>query len=555
MRLAPILLLGLALAGWSERADAQPRSQPSEQQRRLPGYGAPEREGVVTPSPTQPGPVPAPAAGPLVFVRELRVEGSTVFSQDELARVTAPWTGRVIDSLELRDAADAVTKLYVDHGYVSSGATVPDQEIEGGVLTLQVVESVLSDVEVEGNNWYGTAYLRRRLLAAVPAPVNLNDVDAALHLLLEERGIGHVSGELRPGLRRGETLLALKVDDSQPIGVDLIVGNTRSPEIGSVSGESLIHAASLLGLGDQLLVDLEFTDGFDQQEVDYSIPLNGYGTSLGLLFRRGDSQIVEEFQDLDIESDSISGGVALRHPLIWRPERQLWIGALGEWRHSKTTLHGQGFSFEPGADEGESTVTALRLLGEWIQRSPSDVLAARSTLSFGLDVLGATHNAGTLADGQFVSWLGQAQWAHRFRQDVISAELVTRFDIQVSDSSLLSLEQFALGGIDTVRGYRVNQVVSDNAAVGSIELRIPVLNHVIGRDELALAPFVDVGHAWDDNDTAQKTLASVGIGLRYQIGDRLGFQAYWGQRLNDTDRQGDDLQDYGLFLRVELRAL
>ena len=555
MRFVTILLLGLALAGLTERAGAQPRSRPSDE-REPPEFGPkPPPDSVVVTPPEGTEPQAPPAVGPLVFVRDFRVEGSTVFSQEELARVTAPWTGRSIDSLALRDAANAITSLYVDRGYVSSGAYVPDQEIADGVLTIQVIESVLSDVQVEGNNWFGSGYLRRRLRAAIPAPVNLNDVEAALHLLLEERGIGRAYGELRPGLQRGETLLALRIDDGQPIGVELVVGNTRSPDIGSVSGQAIFHASSLLGLGDQLLVDVEFTDGFNEQDVDYEIPLNGYGTSLALLFRRAESEIVEDFQDLDIQSDNLSGGISLRHPLIWEPERQLWVGALGEWRHSESTLHGRGFSFEPGADEGESTVSVLRLSAEWLQRSETDVLAARSTLSVGVDVLGATDNPGGLPDGEFVAWLGQAQWAHRFRQDFVSPELVARLDLQVADSPLLSLERFAVGGIDTVRGYRVNQVVRDNAVVSSVELRVPVLHGLVGRDEVSLVPFVDFGHAWDHDESAQKTLAAIGLGLRYRLGDRLGLEAYWGQRLNDTDRLGSDLQDYGVYLRMQLRVL
>lgn len=553
MRLATILLSWLVLAALAGPAAAQPRSRPSDE-RELPEFEQQAPEGLLAPLPPaeEEG---APGGGPLVFVRACRVQGSSVFSEEELAGVTAPWTGRAIDSLELRDVANAITSLYVERGYASSGAYVPDQEIVDGVLTIQVVESVLTDVRVEGNRWYGSGYLRRRLRAAVGAPVNLHDVEAVLHLLLEERGIGRVFAELRPGLQRGETLLVLQVEEGLPLGVELRVANDRSPDIGSVAGESVFQLASPLRLGDQLRVELEFTEGFNEQDVDYEIPIGGHGTRVALLFRRAESEIVEEFEDLDIQSDTLSGGIELRHPVVWEPQQQLWLGLLGEWRRSDTELLGRGFSLEPGADEGEATVSVLRVISEWVQRSPSDVFAARSTLSFGLDLLGSTQHPGGLPDSDFVAWLGQAQWAHRFREDLRSAELVARMDLQLADSPLLSLERFAVGGLETVRGYRENQVVRDNAALGSLELRVPLLRDLIGRDVVSLAPFFDVGHAWDDDLRAEKTLAAVGLGLRYELRERLALEAYWGQRLNDRERFGHDLQDYGVHLQLTLRVL
>ena len=67
-------------------------------------------------------------------IRHVRVEGSTVFTAQELESVTRPWTNREIDSGELQDLVEAVTRLYLDRGYLSSGAYIPDQDLAGGEL-------------------------------------------------------------------------------------------------------------------------------------------------------------------------------------------------------------------------------------------------------------------------------------------------------------------------------------------------------------------------------------------------------------------------------------
>src|SRR5215510_9627843 len=75
-----------------------------------------------------------------LFVRGFRFEGNTAFSNEELAKVTEPFTNREITSGELEEARRAVTLHYINHGYVSSGAVLPDQTPTNGIVTLRIVE-------------------------------------------------------------------------------------------------------------------------------------------------------------------------------------------------------------------------------------------------------------------------------------------------------------------------------------------------------------------------------------------------------------------------------
>ena len=69
---------------------------------------------------------------------------------------------------------------------------------------------------------------------------------------------------------------------------------------------------------------------------------------------------------------------------------------------------------------------------------------------------------------------------------------------QISADPLLSIERFAIGGRDTVRGYRENQLVRDSGVVASAELRIPLWRDSLRRPLLELVPFMDYGTGWND---------------------------------------------------------
>jgi hemolysin activation/secretion protein len=156
-------------------------------------------------------------------------------------------------------------------------------------------------------------------------------------------------------------------------------------------------------------------------------------------------------------------------------------------RQSETfLLNDIPYSFSEGPENGKSKITALRFSQDWNNRSTTQVLAARSQFSFGLDAFGATVNdSGT--DAQFISWLGQFQWVKALGGDVI---LIARAGAQLSFDSLLPIEQFSIGGVDTVRGYRQNQRVADNGVVGSVEVRFPIIRDSDGIGTIQLAPFL-----------------------------------------------------------------
>lgn len=521
------------------------------------------------PSPApHPGPVlpalpppPTEEAVPLplqrVFVREIRITGSTVFPPEELAQVTAPYVNRELSAEDLEALRLALTLYYVEKGYVSSGAIIPDQTVVEGVITLRVIEGELTRIEVEGNRWFRAGYLQKRLALDAGPPLNMNALQQRFQLLLQDPRIQRLNAELRPGVKPGESVLDVRVEERNPVKVWLEFNNYQSPTVGSERGLVTVAHQNLTGLGDVLSVRYGRSSGVDLQlDASYALPLTARDTTLLLQYRKNDLLVVEvPFEPLDIESESEIYGVTLRWPFYRGLDREFALALTGERLASRTFLLGQPFSFVPGAQNGESVVTALRLAQEWVGRSQTQVLAVRSRFTVGVDALGATINASSVADSQFFAWLGQLQWARRLGP--WGTEMLFRTDLQLANKPLLPLEQIPVGGRFSVRGYRENQLVRDNGLLASLEFRIPVVRDRRWAEFVQLAPFVDVGRAWntDTPTPAPETLASIGLGLRWAatftwpFPVRPQFEAYWGVPLNQVDTPGGNLQDYGLHLQ------
>jgi hemolysin activation/secretion protein len=497
------------------------------------------------------------------FVREFRFDGNTVFSDAELRKLTAPYTGRELSREELEEARRAVTLQYVEAGYINSGAVLPEQPVTDGVVTIRIVEGVLSGINVQANRWLRDSYIEARLNRWAGRPLNVNRLREGLQLLRQNPNVQQVNAELKPGALPGESYLDVRVVDRHPFRVALQVDNARPPSVGAEQILLLAADYNLTGHSDALEFSYGIAnardDGFKFSDFDnvagsYTVPVTRYDTTLRIYGSKNDYAVIEEpFAVLNISSESYRAGASLRQPVYRTANRELALGVVFERRRSKTFLLGEAFSITPGAVNGTTEISALRFFQEWIDRGPNQVLGLRSTFSVGIDVFGVTDD-GTDRDAKFWAWLGQAQYVRRLFNT--ANQLIVRADVQWTDDPLLSLEQFPVGGAYSVRGYRENQLVRDRGVLGSVELRLPVVANKAGSPVVQLAPFFDFGAGWNvDSSPKPRTLTSAGIGLLLTPHRRVNAQLYWGHAFRDVKTANNDPQDAGFHFRVTVEAL
>jgi hemolysin activation/secretion protein len=494
------------------------------------------------------------AAGARVFVRGYVMRGNRVLGDAELARLLEPYTHRSLGFEDLQAACDRVTRAYVERGYVSSWASLPDQRLASGMVEIQITEGVIDRVAVRTDGRLRRSYLEARLWRVMDGPLQVGRVERELQLLERDPNVRSVKGAVVPGQERGVSSLELDVAEERGLSALLELDNGISPSVGGERSRIELAHTDLTGWGDELRAHYGRTHGLVEMGGSYELPLGSRDTTLRLFATGSDSEVVEEpFDDFEIESRSASYGVTLSQPILHSltSELDLFLGA--EHRRSKSFLLGQAFSFAEGVEQGLSKISVLRAGASYLHATQLQAFAARVTLSRGTGALRATtsHDADT-PDSRFLSVLTQLQYARRL--PLFGAQIVARADVQLSDDPLLGLEQFSVGGQSSVRGYRENALVRDNGYAASLELRIPILQRWDGRLAIELTPFYDVGRAWSRGRRRSDamTLASAGIGMRIALPAQLTLELYWADDLRELPdaRADDDLQDRGFHFRV-----
>ncbi|MBE9009689.1 ShlB/FhaC/HecB family hemolysin secretion/activation protein [Pseudanabaenaceae cyanobacterium LEGE 13415] len=511
---------------------------------------------IIQPTPTPPQEA-VPTPGIKFPVKEVNIQGGTVLKAEveALKQEFLKKFGAAAGFEDLIELRSQITQLYIRNGYITSGAfLVGGQPFDPKVpttVTIRIVEGGLERLEVDGLRRVPEGYVVSRLNLAAQTPLNQERLRNALILLQLDPLFEQVNAELTAGSSPDRSVLRVRLVEAAPFRAGIGFDNYQSPSVGELQGTAFVRHENLLGWGDRIVAEFGRTGGLNLYDINYTVPLSPTNTTLNLRYSNNRSVITEApFDDLGIRSRAETISAGIRQPIVRTPQVEVGLGVSLDLRRSRTFLLDDiPFSFSEGPEEGRSNVTAIRFFQDWIDRSlPNRVLAARSQFSFGIDAINATVNdSGT--DAKFFSWLGQFQWVQRLANQPNSPVLLTRLNAQLTPDSLLSLERFSIGGVESLRGYRQNEIVTDNGVTGLVELRIPVSrNPAI----VQLQPFVEFGTGWNnrsDNPDPQ-WLASLGLGVQWQITPSVLLRVDYGVPLIQVQDERNAIQDRGFYFSI-----
>jgi hemolysin activation/secretion protein len=519
--------------------------------------------------PTAPGgPPPDGGSGQetRIPVCGFRFVGNTVIRNQELeAAIKEAYASQNIapnqplSFRELNQASQVITQLYIKRGYETSGAYIPSQAIKGCEVEIRILEGRLGKVNVEVKQGrLKPGYVRRRVLRASGGVLNLKRLVEELRLLQVNPLIRTLKANLSASSTPGLSDLDVTVISARSLQAAAAMDNGRNPQVGSFRRGVDLGQANISGYGDGFSLTYRNSDGSNDLQMSYQVPINSSDLTLTLTNRNLYSWIIQEpLNQLNINSHYQQWFVGLRQPLIRRLDKEFAIGlSLNKQDNKGFFLDDLPFPGRGVDPNGESRVSTLSFSQDWSQRSTGQVVAVRSEIGLGLDGFDTTTPAEfpydpNSPDASFLFWRVDSQYV---RQLAANTLLVARGRAQIADGPLPSVEQFGLGGLGSVEGYQTNSLLTDSGLFASLEVALPILSWQKGKGVLQVVPFTAVGYGWNGGPAPQpevNLLGSAGLGLQLRIGDNLYGRLDYAQRLGRTPYQVSDMwQDQALLFKV-----
>ncbi|WP_310484767.1 ShlB/FhaC/HecB family hemolysin secretion/activation protein [Chamaesiphon sp. VAR_48_metabat_403] len=506
---------------------------------------------TITPS-SEPG---SPDDGKSVVISEVNVIGSTVLTDNNWGAIVKPLVGQTKTIAELKTIADRLTQLYLDRGEITSRVVVVTP-IDGGKITFQAIEGSVEQINILGLKKLKPEYIRSRLALVTKTPLNVNKLEDQLRLLRTDPLVSNIEASLKAGSGVGKSILTVRTTEANPLSVNLTADNYSPPSVGSERvGASIEYRDPTGELGS---IDINYNrtlpGGSDLYDFSYKIPLNPMQGTLQARIAPNSSQITTpQFQNLNFKSRSQLYELSYRQPFVRSLREEFALSWGIALQKNEISTGNTPIPFIGGSDaQGVSQTTVLKFGQDYVKRDPRGAWGVRSLLNFGVGIFGATINNKPTPDGRFFSWQGQVQRVQILSPDQL---LIAQLDAQLTPNALLPIQQFAIGGGQSVRGFRQNARAADNGVKLSLEDRITIGRDPAGNQTLAIAPFVDAGWVWNQGDNPnplprQNFIAGLGLGVIWQPLPRLNLRVDYGLPLVNLSDRGNNIQDSGLYFSV-----
>lgn len=498
-----------------------------------------------------PAPAPAPAVAAAtpaaperkVDISEYIVRGNTVLDARAIEKAVTPFLGPERTLKDVEGARDALLAAYQAAGYQSVYVDLPEQQVTQGVVFLQVNETRVGRVRVVGAEYNSPLEVRDQVPALKEGGVpNFNQAQSELAAL--NRGPKRqVMPLVRQGSMPGTMDVDLKVEDSSPWRASASLNNDYSADTRKLRASVSLGHDNLWQLGHSASISFfGAPQDLSQTKVisaSYTAPIRGTNWSLEANAFSSDSNVAT-VGGTDVLGKGHSFGVKATYTV---PNAGDWWHAFSvgiDFKNNKEalTLKGSGdtvpLKYAPitlsysGFRQSEKSQYGVGI---------SLVVGTSSSFKYGSDWAAFDYKR-YKSSPSFMVLKTDLNGTHTFDG---GSQLAFRFNGQMTDSPLVSSEQIAGGGMNSVRGYLSAEATGDYGVVGSVELRSKPLTFLGNTVEnWRVYAFADAARLRLKSPLPEQqdrfSLYSVGVGTTFKVGQYFAGRVDIGYPLTDGPR-------------------
>ncbi len=446
-------------------------------------------------------------------VSDVQFEGVKVLAPDDLLGVMNTQAGQVYNAPRLLEDAHEIERLYREEGYILAMVLEPSMSLDG-VLTLLIAEGEIEDIRITGNTHSKTYAIRRYMRTRPGEAYNDGKVARDVARLTALGWFETVRRAAEVGTEPGRVIVVITVVEKRRTGMVSVGGGYSSVQ--GLVGFIDLTKGNLGGNGQAVSIRGEF-GGRTSYEFGYHHPwIATPETTLNLgvydrLILREAFVTTPEDEQLSILYDErrTGGSITFGRPLSDRT--RVFLG----FRSDDVSVSGVSEEEEehltgPAFDPRKVRSITFAAVSDTRRETynPRGGTYQRLSAEFAGVIFGGTEFNKYVLD------------VRRFYPIGGKSTVAARLLLGTTTGEPPYLEQFLVGGGETLRGYRNDRFVGTNMAILNTEYRLPMGENLLG------VLFVDVGDAWGraleiDSGTGDAVHESFKANVGYGVGVRV----------------------------------
>jgi hemolysin activation/secretion protein len=419
---------------------------------------------------------PPVAAAAKLDLLEFAVEGNSRLGDAEIERSVGPYLGQRRNFADIEAARLALETTYHEAGYLTAVVLIPpEQNVSDGVVTLRVVEGEIDRLRVKGAEYHLPSGLKATLAELAEGSVPyFPEVQRELAALNRDPDL-KATPVLRAGSVPGTVSVDLEVDDHAPLHGSLELSNRQTPNTTPERASASIRYDNLWQKRHSLGLTFQASPQAPSQvrvaALNYVMPQGSEGNSLALyaVHSRSSLASISGSPGLGVLGNTDVIGLRFALPLTATDQysQSLSLGVDRKDVKQSVVLLG---SESPSPIRYAPLVAVYN--GGWLGQGSSTTIDVTATAGIpGLlgnrDTAFAAKRVG--ASASFLALRGGLQQSENFGR----WSLAGKAELQLASGPLVSNEQYAGGGAESVRGYLESELLGDDALRLAVELRTP----------------------------------------------------------------------------------
>jgi hemolysin activation/secretion protein len=479
-------------------------------------------------------------------IKGFELAGNTIFPAKKLQETVTAFTGSGKTAADVEKARDALEKLYHEAGYPAVLVNIPEQTVEGGIVKLQIIESRIGRVKISGNRYFTSEKIMKDLPSfRAGEMVYLPKVQQEIARVNRKQDL-KVAPVMAPGKEPGTVDVELKVEDRLPLHGYLELNNRATHDTEELRLNAMLRYDNLWqkehSISFQYQMSPQNTKEVQAASGSYVLPApweKDHLLALYGIWSDSDTAFGEGFNVIG------KGWIFGTRYVIPLPPYQLYAHNITiglDYKDLKETL---GFRTASG-EAIDTPVTYMPLSFSYSASLQDDWGTTQFSGGLNLSFRGLVSDQREFEIKRFqgvANYLYFTAGIQRPQKLPWGMGLFVKVDGQVADEPLIANEQYAAGGMQSVRGYKESEALGDHAIHGTMEFSFPdpLNRYGIGKwfqmspyllYEMAILSVKKPLPGQDRNITLQ----GVGGGLRGSLTKHLEYEFDWAVALNKTDQ-------------------
>ncbi len=486
-----------------------------------------------------------------VYVDSIEVAASEILTREEIEPIISKYAGKNLFITDIQAMIDEINALYAQKGFVTAKAYLPEQQVENGAIYIDLIESRIGKVTIDGNKWTKSNYILDRIPDQEHQLFDIVKLEKdVLDFNRYNEGV-KLSANLKAGEKPGTTDIELSAEEKFPFHIIGVMDNAGRYQTGKLRGGPMLIADSLFGYRDRMSLGSYFSGGAISPFFDYNIPVNKYDGRVGFSYASTFAKVKwGGYSPYGLKTRSYVYSLYYSQPI--KRSQGFELKGYGSLNY-KRVFTGMDFlrQFYGSSSLGLDEVTSADLGFNIRKDTARGIWYFNQNASMAFPIFDSRSS--------YFKYSGGLYRIHDFSHGVYG-QIRANYQIIPNNKDIPYIDQFQAGGLLTTRGYSEGILIGKNGYFLSGDLIFPLLPRQItsprtGEKIPFLGKYVQgvvfADHAGvfpaarQDYYDGSYFLASVGMGLRIQLPGDLSARLYWGYPLINNAYEQD--RKYGRF--------